>query len=670
MLSPSTLAAPLPPDLAAILDGLVSSGRFPDAAAALRAALERLHDDPGPEATHQAFRLTLEERLRGLLDPLEATSLAARMLGTHLGAARAGYGEIDEEAGTVRVERDWTDGRVMTLAGEARLLDGFGPAAIAELRAGRVLAVEDCLEDPRAGPDYAPTWASIGARSLVVAPLVKDGRLRAILYVHEPSPRRWTPAEAALVRDVAERTWDLAARARAEAALRESEARHRTLFDAAPFAVIVIDPQTHRVLDVNEHACAAYGYTPEEFLRLSITDIDARGDSAAIRAHARAHALRPGLQEFEARHRTKSGAVRDVLVRVQGVQLGGREVSYGAHLDITDRKAEQAALRASDARLRLAVEAARLGTWEFDLRRGVGFRAGPLAQALRPVADSGFTLDAWFHPLHPEDRPEVERRFHATARGEAPRFEAEFRVRDPARGWVWISSFGAVVERDPATGAALRIGGVAQDVTARKTAEERQALLMREVDHRAKNALAVVQAALRLTRAGNVDEFRRMVEGRVSALARAQTLLAEDRWSGTDLRTLLQGEMAPFLGGAEQRAELDGPPVSLPAAAAQPLAMAVHELATNAVKHGALAAPTGRVNIAWALQPGPSLRLRWVEAGGPPVPRPPERRGFGSRVLEGTVRGQLGGSITLSWERTGLVCEVAIPLAERRRAPA
>ena len=121
---------------------------------------------------------------------------------------------------------------------------------------------------------------------------------------------------------------------------------------------------------------------------------------------------------------------------------------------------------------------------------------------------------------------------------------------------------------------------------------------------------------------------------------------------------MLRGELAPFLAG--QSAELDGPPVVLPPGTAQPLAMAVHELATNAAKHGALSIPDGRVSVSWRVEDG-TLRLCWAEAGGPPLAGPPSRRGFGSRVLESTVRGQLGGALSLTWARTGLVCQIEVP---------
>jgi two-component sensor histidine kinase len=206
-----------------------------------------------------------------------------------------------------------------------------------------------------------------------------------------------------------------------------------------------------------------------------------------------------------------------------------------------------------------------------------------------------------------------------------------------------------------------------------RASEARVRVLAREVDHRAKNVLAVVQATLRLTPKADPAAYARAVEGRVAALARAQTLLSEDRWRGADLRALLKTELAPFLpegpAGREPRVTLDGPAVVLPAVAVQPLAMAVHELTTNAVKHGALSVPGGRVAVSWRLGPGArSLSLSWQEAGGPPVEGPPAHRGFGSRVLEGVVRAQLGGQVTMRWAPPGFACELKVPLVRAAEA--
>jgi two-component sensor histidine kinase len=200
-----------------------------------------------------------------------------------------------------------------------------------------------------------------------------------------------------------------------------------------------------------------------------------------------------------------------------------------------------------------------------------------------------------------------------------------------------------------------------------------KALLMREIEHRAKNILAVVQAVLRLSPRDEPRAFVAAVEERIAALGRTQSLLAQGGWSGADLRVVVEQEVAPYVerqGNAPRLLNvlIDGPPVALTAAAVQPLAMVLHELATNAAKHGALSAPGGTVEIRWSVDRGAEadgmLHLQWTESGGPSVPGPPSGRGFGSRVIEATVRGQLGGSVVRRWERTGLVCEVSVPLGQ------
>jgi two-component sensor histidine kinase len=210
------------------------------------------------------------------------------------------------------------------------------------------------------------------------------------------------------------------------------------------------------------------------------------------------------------------------------------------------------------------------------------------------------------------------------------------------------------------------------DITERRQMEERHELLAREVEHRAKNTLAVVLAAVRLTRAATLEAYRATLEGRIATLARAQALLGDERWrQGIDLRTLVEGTLSPFLAAGDAapglRAVFEGPEVALPAAVTQPLAMALHELATNAVKHGALSVAGGEVTVRWTLAPVPvgegrMLHLHWEEGGGPPVRQPPARRGFGTRVLDGTVRAQLGGTVAMDWQPEGLSCDLALPL--------
>jgi two-component sensor histidine kinase len=211
---------------------------------------------------------------------------------------------------------------------------------------------------------------------------------------------------------------------------------------------------------------------------------------------------------------------------------------------------------------------------------------------------------------------------------------------------------------------------IMRDISARKATEARQDILVREVDHRAKNILAVVQSVLRLTPRDQPGAFA-AAEKRVAGLARVHSLLAEGGWSGADLRAVVERELAAYSAvraGMEggPTVSLHGPPVALAATAVQPLAMVLHELATNAAKHGALSARGGLVEVRWTVgrRKGEDglLRLRWAEVGGPPVAGPPARRGFGTRVVEATVRGQLGGTVERHWESGGLAVEIAVPV--------
>lgn len=188
--------------------------------------------------------------------------------------------------------------------------------------------------------------------------------------------------------------------------------------------------------------------------------------------------------------------------------------------------------------------------------------------------------------------------------------------------------------------------------------EQRMRMMALEVDHRAKNLLASVQAIAMLTRADSVRDYVAKLTGRLKALSHAHALLSERRWSGAGLRRLAEEELAAFEGG--QRVVLRGPDVDLAPPAAQALSMALHELATNAAKYGALSAPEGRVELEWSGLDGPDVTLRWTERDGPEL-LPPTRQGFGAQLIEATLAQQLGGEARFDWRPDGLVVELVIP---------
>jgi two-component sensor histidine kinase/CheY-like chemotaxis protein len=203
-----------------------------------------------------------------------------------------------------------------------------------------------------------------------------------------------------------------------------------------------------------------------------------------------------------------------------------------------------------------------------------------------------------------------------------------------------------------------RIDGVTVDITDRKEAERRQALLAREVDHRARNALAIVQAIVRLGRADNTQDYIAGVEGRIRALAQTHELLSQARWEGADMLRLVNEEMLPYRTRGPARIAIAGPSVILPPDKAQTIALSLHELATNAAKYGALSNADGEVSVRWELING-QFTLRWTELKGPPVTEP-KHRGFGMKIITASIAQQGGGEVRFDWQLGGLVCTLSV----------
>lgn len=259
------------------------------------------------------------------------------------------------------------------------------------------------------------------------------------------------------------------------------------------------------------------------------------------------------------------------------------------------------------------------------------------------------------HITHPDDLDEDLTHVGELLAGKAQTFAMEKRYVSKAGATIWVHLTVALV-RDEA-GQPDYFISVIEDIAERKQAEERERLLTREIDHRAKNLLMVVQSIVHLSGGASIGEFKESVVGRIQALARAHNLLAASRWNSVALRPLVDEELEPYAVNADC-ITTSGPQVNLKPAVAQSLGLVIHELATNSAKYGALSIQGGQIEVAWHLEGG-KLRIDWQENGGPPVSAP-TKNGFGSALMRTTIERQLNGKLLFDWAPDGLKCKIAI----------
>ena len=335
--------------------------------------------------------------------------------------------------------------------------------------------------------------------------------------------------------------------------------------------------------------------------------------------------------------------------------------------ELEDRvRARTAELEQSNARLveseqrrSLAIAAGKMGSWDWDWVNGDWMWDEGQYQILGVDAKSFVVTPVNIQALlHPDDIDEQRKALAQFAKG-AKSYEAEFRIIRPDGEMRWC--VGTAAATHDRAGRVVRVSGVTVDITERKHAEERQSLLAREVDHRAKNALALAQSIVRLTRGDDVKAYVQSVEGRINALARVHTVLSLSSWQGAEIRRLVDEELAPYSNG--NQIALAGPEIQLQPTTAQTLALALHELVTNSAKYGALSTQAGHLSIEWGSETG-LLRLAWEETGGPPV-QEPTSRGFGTRSVIASIESQLGGQAEFDWRPEGLLCRLSVPLSPR-----
>jgi PAS domain S-box-containing protein len=298
-----------------------------------------------------------------------------------------------------------------------------------------------------------------------------------------------------------------------------------------------------------------------------------------------------------------------------------------------------------------------MGSWEWNIARGSTVWDQGQCEIFG-VEPSTFvpTVDS-VRPLINRDDFELLARAFRKLSKDANTFQTEFRVIRKSDDVRWCT--GTTIANFDEQGRLIWLSGVVVDITERKRAEESQILLAEEVDHRARNVVAVVQSIMRLTRADTIDDYIGALDGRIGALSNAHRLLASSRWEGADLNRLVDEEFAPYRAGGKERVSARGPVVVLPPATAQTIALALHELATNAAKYGALSVEAGRVDLTWRLEDG-KLELFWNESGGPRI-TPPSRQGYGSRAIVAGIERQLGGIVKFDWQTSGLRCAMSVP---------
>ena len=332
--------------------------------------------------------------------------------------------------------------------------------------------------------------------------------------------------------------------------------------------------------------------------------------------------------------------------------------------DAIEREQAERVLRESKDRLQLALDAARLGSWQYDpLRRASSGDARANEIFDFDIAEKEVVLEEILRRVHPDD---VERVRAAVATALDPvdpkPFAIEYRVRRGDGKVRWVENHGlAYFEGAGPERQVVSFVGTAQDITERKEREEREHLLMREINHRAKNMLSVVDAIAHQTATRKPEDFIERFSERIQALSANQDLLIRNEWRGVEVEDLVCAQLAPFADLIGSRVVVRGPRLRLNAASAQAIGLALHELATNAGKYGALSMDAGRVDIGWGAD-GDTFTTCWTERGGPPVSAP-KRRGFGTVVMEAMAARSVDGTVDLDYAPSGVTWRLTCPAA-------
>jgi PAS domain S-box-containing protein len=450
------------------------------------------------------------------------------------------------------------------------------------------------------------------------------------------------------------------------------------ILELLPVAICICDLEG-RIVQYNSRAVEIWGRTPrpgdthENFTR-QVRFYSA--DGQLLPESRLNHVLRTGQprRDEEVVVDQPDGSRIVVLVNIDPLfDAGGEMVGVvNCFQDVTERNRVLEALeqsrqdlRQQEQRWNATYEHAAIGIVEIDAE-------GRFLRVNESICDiTGLTREellGWrlFARTHPDDRDVDEDLYRRQVKGEIGFYSIEKRFLRKDGRTIWCSIRSSTV-RD-SEGTFLYGVRVVQDITARKEADDRQKLLMDELNHRVKNTLATVQSLAAQTARGadSPETFRKAFEGRLIALSQAHDQLTRRHWASADLRTIAKAATTPYLARGQERIVLEGDDVTVTPRVALTLSMVFHELTTNAVKYGALSTPAGRVDVIWRVVQGPShppsLWIEWREHDGPPVAAP-TRQGFGSRFIEGSVAMELQGTARLHFDVAGLRCTMKVPHA-------